>query len=199
VVEADEIRSSCEIERVEYVFLRWEDEGAGGRGAGGEYGCGCDIRSGLVESRLWVKRVFPVRSSSHTFANTRGHLDSNQKHSLCTTSARARFNLYATIYGELLLDLPCTARTYRYSVLSSSQSLLLYTTTCMEPRWRDPWSMAMLGMHCTPMRPRVTTYCLPDSFFLPPSKATGMPRASMTDHLNTTAGKQDIEYLAGFR
>ena len=56
-----------------------------------------------------------VRSSSHTFANTRGHL------------------IQPVIYGELLFDLPCTARTYRYSVLSSSQSLLLYTTTCMEP------------------------------------------------------------------
>ena len=30
VVEAHEIRSSCEIKGVEYVFLRWEDEGAGG-------------------------------------------------------------------------------------------------------------------------------------------------------------------------
>jgi hypothetical protein len=48
VVEADEIRSSCEIESVEYVFLRWEDEGAGGKGAEGEYGCGCSIWSGLV-------------------------------------------------------------------------------------------------------------------------------------------------------
>jgi hypothetical protein len=38
VVEAsDEIRSSCEIEGVEYVFQRWKDEGAGNKGAGGEY------------------------------------------------------------------------------------------------------------------------------------------------------------------
>jgi hypothetical protein len=50
-VEADEICSSCEIESVEYVFLRWEDEGAGDKGAEGDYGCGCSIRSGLVVRR----------------------------------------------------------------------------------------------------------------------------------------------------
>ena len=50
-MEADETRSSCEIEGVEYVFLRWKDEGAEGKGAGGEYGCGWGIRSGLVVRR----------------------------------------------------------------------------------------------------------------------------------------------------
>jgi len=75
-------RASCEIEDVEYMFLRWEDEGAGGKGAGGEYGCGCGIRSGLVvriggratlSMMASMSRVCTVRSSSHTFANTRGH------------------------------------------------------------------------------------------------------------------------------
>ena len=37
VVEADKIHSSCEIEGMEYMFLKWEDEGVGGKGAEGEY------------------------------------------------------------------------------------------------------------------------------------------------------------------
>ena len=36
---------------MEYVFLRWEDEGAGGKSAGGGCGCGCGIVSGLVVRR----------------------------------------------------------------------------------------------------------------------------------------------------
>ena len=46
VVEVDKIHSSCKIEGMEYMFLKWEDEGAGGKGAGEEYGCGCGIWSG---------------------------------------------------------------------------------------------------------------------------------------------------------
>ena len=45
VVEVDKIHSSCEIEGMEYMFLKWEDKEARGKGAGGEYGCGCGIRS----------------------------------------------------------------------------------------------------------------------------------------------------------
>ena len=54
------------------VFLRWENEDVGGKGAGGEYGCG--IRSGVVHNETdfvndGVNEL--VRSSSHINLGTR--------------------------------------------------------------------------------------------------------------------------------
>jgi hypothetical protein len=47
-VEADIIRSSQEIDGVEYVFLGGKDEGAGGEGAGGMCRCRRGFKSRLV-------------------------------------------------------------------------------------------------------------------------------------------------------
>ena len=69
----------------------------------------------------------------------------------------------------------------------SSQSLFLYTATCMDRRWRDLCGVAILGM-CSSRCPRATTYPLLDSSFSLVSgygTATGKLRALTTDQLST--------------
>ena len=129
-----------------------------------------------------------VRSSSHTFTNTRGHL-SNIHHDISerplqpASTCMLRFMVSCSFFH--------VQPVLTYSVLSSSQSLLLYTTTCMECRWRDPCSMAMLGMYT---HASTSDYLLFTRFFLPTSFQGYWNAASINDRLslNTTAGKPDI-------
>jgi hypothetical protein len=105
------------------------------------------------------------------------------------------------VYGELLIDLPCIARTYRFSVHPSPQSLLMYgTTTRKEWRWRDPYRVAILGMvhiHTS------TSGYLPFTrfFVLPLPKLKCYLKAVCFNNrpsLNTTSRKRDIEYPGRF-
>jgi hypothetical protein len=112
---------------------------------------------------------YPISSCIHHVQSARNIIHYNKHQRGPTSTPQRDFLLYrrpSQFLSEFLIDLLCTARTYRFTVHPSSQSLLMYgTTTCKEWRWRDPCGVAILDMvhiHTSTSDERLT-YHLPDS------------------------------------